>query len=124
MSGEKRKKQQEHKKKRRFLLRDRLALLVDLLDERLVNVRNDTAMSDVALEEIVQLLVASDGEAQMTRRDAFHLEILGGVAGQLQDLCTQILEHRCEINGRVGSNAIANESECEGKEINDEREER
>lgn len=56
----------------------RLVLLLALagLDEGLVDVRDDTTTSDGGLDECVQLLVTTDGQLQVTRRDALHLEIL------------------------------------------------
>lgn len=55
-------------------------------DQRLVDVRDDTTAGDRRLDQTVQLLVSADGELQVTRRDTLHLQILGRVAGQLENL--------------------------------------
>ena len=51
-----------------------------------MDMRDDSAAGDGRLDERVQLLVASDGELQVAGGDTLHLEILGGVAGQLENL--------------------------------------
>ena len=51
--------------------------------------RDDSASGDGRLDERVQLLVTTDGELQVARRDTLHLEILGRVAGQLENLKIQ-----------------------------------
>ena len=53
-------------------------------DQRLVDVRDDTAARDGGLDERVELLVAADGELQVARRDTLHLEVLGRIARELQ----------------------------------------
>jgi len=58
-------------------------LLVDLVDERLVNVGDHTTTSNGCLDEGVQLFVTTDGQLQVTRRDALHLQVFGGVTSQL-----------------------------------------
>lgn len=57
-----------------------------LADERFVYVGDDTAARDCGLDEAVQLFVSADGQLQMARRDALHLQVLGRVARQLQHL--------------------------------------
>ena len=52
----------------------------------LVDVRDDAAARDGCLDERVQLLVTTDGELQVARRDALHAQILGGVASKLKHL--------------------------------------
>ena len=51
-----------------------------------MDMRDDSASGDGRLDERVQLLVTTDGELQMARRDTLHLQILGRVAGQLENL--------------------------------------
>lgn len=48
--------------------------------------RDDTTASDRGLDEAVQLLVSSDGQLQVPGSDTLHLQVLGRVAGQLEDL--------------------------------------
>ena len=67
-----------------ILLR-RLAL--DLLsDERLVDVRDNTAAGDGGLDEGVQLFVTANGKLQVPGGDSLHLQVLGGIASQLENL--------------------------------------
>lgn len=69
-----------------------LGLLGCLKDEGLVDVRDNTTASNSGLDESVELLIASNSELQMSRSNSLHLEILGGVAGQLEDLSGQVLK--------------------------------
>ena len=55
-----------------------------------MDMRDDSASGDGRLDERVQLLVTTDGELQVARRDTLHLQILGRVAGQLEDLNREI----------------------------------
>ena len=56
-----------------------LLLLLDLQEERTVDVWEDTAESDGGTDKGVELLVTTDGELEMARGDTLDLEILGGV---------------------------------------------
>ena len=69
------------------------ATLPLLADEGLVDVGDDTTAGNGSLDQGVQLLVSPDGELEMPRGDSLHLQVLGGVAGQLKHL-------DCEINTR------------------------
>jgi hypothetical protein len=59
--------------------------------QRAVDVRDDTAAGDRGLDERVQLLVTANGELQVAGGDALHLQILRGVAGQLEHLGGEVL---------------------------------
>lgn len=48
--------------------------------------RDDTTARDRRLDQAVQLLVSSDGQLQVPGSDTLHLQVLGRVSGQLQDL--------------------------------------
>ena len=50
------------------------------------DVGDDAAAGDGGLDEGVQLLVTADGQLQVARCDTLHLQVLGGVASQLQHL--------------------------------------
>jgi hypothetical protein len=76
-----------------------------LADERLVDVRYDAAPGDRGLDQAVQLLVSSDRELQVARCNPLHLQILAGVAGQLQHLSRQVLQDRRRIDGGGGPDA-------------------
>ena len=51
-----------------------------------MDVRDDASSSDRGLDQRVQLLVSPDGELEMPGGDPLHLQVLGGVAGQLKHL--------------------------------------
>lgn len=57
-----------------------------LADQRFVDMRDDTTASDRRLDQTVQLLVSSDGQLQVPGSDTLHLQVLGRVSGQLEDL--------------------------------------
>ena len=63
-------------------------ILLALVDQRLVDVRDHTTTSDGGLDEGVQLLISTNGELKVTRCDTLHFEILGGVTSQLEHLCS------------------------------------
>ena len=70
-----------------------------LLDELGVYVRKNTTRgnSDLA-QELVQLLVVSDSELNMSRDDSLLLALLGGVSGQLEDLSNEVLKDGGEVD--------------------------
>ena len=65
-----------------------------------MNVWQDTTLcnGDVS-KKLVQLLVVADGELEMTGNDAGLLVIACGVAGQLEDLSSQVLKNGCKVDG-------------------------
>ena len=82
-----------------------LATLASLVDERLVDVRNDTTASDGGLDQVIQLFVTTDGKLQVAGGDALHAEIAGGVSGQLENLGAQVLQNGGHVNSGVGTDA-------------------
>ena len=68
-----------------------LGLLGCLKDESLVDVRDHTTASNSGLDQGVKLFITSNSELQVSGSDALDLEILGGVAGQFEDLSSQVL---------------------------------
>ena len=74
-----------------------------------MNVRNDATSSDGCLDQSVQLLVSPDGQLEMSGCDPLHLEILTGVAGQLEDLGSEVLQDGRAVHGSSGSNSAAAE---------------
>ena len=67
-----------------------LLALGGLVDERLVNVRDDTTAGNGGLDESVQLFITSNRELQVTRSDTLDLQILASVSRQFQNLCSEI----------------------------------
>ena len=76
-----------------------LGLLGRLKDEGLVDVRDNTTASNSGFDQGVELFIASNSELQMSRSNSLHLEILGGVAGQFEDLSGQVLKNSSCVNG-------------------------
>jgi len=64
-----------------------------------VDVGEDTALGDGDVaEELVQLLVVPDGELEVAGDDTGLLVVARGVAGQLEDLSSQVLEDSGEVD--------------------------
>ena len=72
-----------------------------------MDVGDDTSSSNGGLDQGVKLLVSADGELQMARGDALHLEILGGIACKLKHLGGQVLEDGGAVHSCGGSNTTA-----------------
>ena len=92
---------------RHLLLRDRhLLLLGRLVDERLVDVRDDAAARDRRLDERVELLISADGELQVARRDALYLEVFARVTRELEHLGREVLKDGRGVNSRGRADAL------------------
>ena len=70
-----------------------------------MDVRDNSTSGDGGLDQGVQLLVSPDGELKMPWRDPLHLEVLGGVSGQLQNLGGEVLEDGSGVHGGGGTDA-------------------
>jgi ABC-type phosphate transport system auxiliary subunit len=65
-----------------------------------VNVGQNTTLGNRNVtEQLVQLLIVSDGELQMTRDDTGLLVVTRSVAGQLEDFGCQVLKDGSEVDG-------------------------
>jgi hypothetical protein len=74
----------------------------------LVDVGQDTALGDGDVsQKLVQLLIVSDGELQMTGDDTGLLVVTGSVTGQLEDLSSEVLEDSGEVNGSTGTDTLS-----------------
>ena len=84
-------------------------LLLGLLGEKdSLDVGEDTTLSDGdTREKLVQLLVITDGELKMTGDDSRLLVVTGGVASQLEDLSSEVLENGRQVDGGTGANALS-----------------
>jgi hypothetical protein len=61
--------------------------------------RQHAAKRDGGADQRVELLVASDGELQMARGDALHLEVLGRVAGEFEYFGGEVFEDGGYVDG-------------------------
>ena len=74
----------------------------------MVNVLEDTTLGDGDVtQQLVQLLIVSDGELQMTGDDTRLLVVTGGVASQLENLSSEILKNGSEVDGSTGTNTLS-----------------
>jgi hypothetical protein len=65
-----------------------------------VNVGQDTTLCDCDVsEKLVQFLIVSDGELEMTGNDTGLLVVTGGVTSQLEDFSREVLEDSSEVDG-------------------------
>jgi hypothetical protein len=74
--------------------------MYDIGELTLVNVWQDTTLCDCDVsEKLVQFLVVSDGQLQMTWDDTSLLVVTGGVASQLENLGREVLEDGSKVDG-------------------------
>lgn len=71
-----------------------------------MDVRDNAASRNGCFDEGVKLLVSSDGELQVARSDALHLEILACVSCKLQHLGGEILEDGSGIYRSSSTDAL------------------
>ena len=65
-----------------------------------MNVGEDTALGDGDVaEQLVQFLIVTDGELEMTWDDTGLLVVTGGVTSQFEDLSCEVLEHGGQVDG-------------------------
>ena len=78
-----------------------------LVDERLVDVGDNSSSGDGGLDEGVKLLVSADGELQMPGGDTLHLKVLARVSGKLEDLSSEVLKDGRSVDGGGGSDTLS-----------------
>ena len=85
-----------------------LGLLRLLGEKDGLDVGEDTSLGDGDTgQELVELLVVSDGELEVTGDDPGLLVVTGGVASQLEDLSGQVLHDGGHVDGGTGTNALS-----------------
>lgn len=65
----------------------------------------NTSESDCRANECVEFFVTADGELKVARRNALDLEILGGVACELEDFGGKVLQDGGQIDRGLGADA-------------------
>lgn len=80
-------------------------LLLNLEQQCAVDVREYTSESDGGPDQRVELLVSTDGELQVTRRDALHFKIFGGVSCQLEHFGGKVFENGSDVDSSFRSDA-------------------
>lgn len=86
----------------------RCLLLLGLLGEQNgLDVGQNATLGDGDFaQQLVQLLVVSDRQLQVTRDDPGLLVVAGSVAGQLQDLSSQIFKDGGQVDGSPSANSL------------------
>ena len=73
-----------------------------------MNVWQDTTLSDCDVtEKLVQFLIVSDGELQVTRDDTRLLVITSGVAGKFEDFGRKVLQDSSEVDWSTGTDTLS-----------------
>jgi hypothetical protein len=72
-----------------------------------VDVGDDTSAGNGGLDEEVEFLVTADGELKVAGSDSAHLEVLGSVAGQFEDLSSEVLQDGSSVDGCGGADSVA-----------------
>jgi hypothetical protein len=73
-----------------------------------VDVGEDTTLGngDMA-QELVQLLIVSDGKLKMTGDDTGLLVVAGSVTSQLENFGSEVLENGSEVNGSTSTDTLS-----------------
>jgi hypothetical protein len=73
-----------------------------------VDVWQNTTLGDGDVsQQLVQLLIVSDGELKVTGDDTGLLVVTSGVASQLEDFGSEVLEDSGEVDGSTGTNTLS-----------------
>jgi len=73
-----------------------------------VNVGQDTTLGDCDVtEQLVQLLIVSDGQLEMTRNDTCLLVVTSGIASKFEDFSSEVLKDGCEVDGSTGTDTLS-----------------
>lgn len=72
-----------------------------------MDVGQNTSLSNGHVaEQLVELLIVSDGELQMSGNDTTLLVVSGGVSGQLENLDGEVLKDGGEVDGGTSTNSL------------------
>ena len=67
-----------------------------------MNVGQHTTLGDGDVsQELIQLLVVTDGQLKVTRDDTGLLVVTSGIAGQLEDLGSQVFQDSRKVDWRA-----------------------
>jgi len=77
------------------------------IDERLVDVWDNTSTGNCGLDKCVKFLVSTNGKLQVTRSDTLHFKIFTCVTGQLKDFGCKVLQNSRRVNGSGSTNTLA-----------------
>ena len=84
-----------------------LCLLGLLGQKDSLDVGQDTSLGNGDTgKKLVQLLIVADGQLKVAGDDAGLLVVTGSIAGQLEDLSSQVLHDGGQVNGSSSSDAV------------------
>lgn len=69
--------------------------------------QNTTLGDGDVSQQLVQLLIVSDGELEVTGDDTGLLVVTSGVASQLEDFGSEVLEDSGEVDGSTGTDTLS-----------------
>ena len=73
-----------------------------------LDVGQDASLCDgYSLQQLVQLFVVPDGQLEVARVDPLFLVVASGVAGQLEDLCGEVLHDGRQVDGSSGAHTFS-----------------
>lgn len=78
-----------------------------LVDERLVNVWDDTTTSNGSLDQGIQFFITPNSQLQVTWCDTFDLKILAGISGQFKNFGCQIFQDGGGVNGSGSTDTMS-----------------
>lgn len=73
-------------------------LLLNLQQQRTVDMRQHTSESDGCTNQGVQLFITANGKLQMARSNTLDFKVLGGVTGKLENFGCQVFENGGDID--------------------------
>ena len=72
------------------------------------DVREDTSFGDGGVvEQLVEFLIVSDGQENVSGDNSGLLVVLGSVSSQLQDLSSEVFEHCSEVDGSTCTDSLS-----------------
>lgn len=72
-----------------------------------MNVGENTTLGDGDVtQQLVQLLIVADGKLEVTRDDTGLLVVAGGIASQLENLSSEVLEDGSQVDGSTSTDTL------------------
>ena len=72
-----------------------------------MDVGEDTTLGDGDVtQELVQLLIVTDGELKVTGNDTGLLVVTGGITGQFEDFGSEVLEDGSQVDRSTGTDTL------------------
>ena len=79
-----------------------------LWQEDSLDVGQNTSLGDCdTCQKLIQFLVVPDGQLKMARVDPLLLVVTGGVAGQLEDLSSEVFHHGRQVDWSTSTDSLS-----------------